>query len=220
MRLLNTNCGTTYVARYQYIIAHRRQQTQDKTSAISNNFRAIAGTLFGSSANASDKNADGTEAPPLTANANSLREYKPAMTIDLIASRAPVIRIKNRIHRTSISDPFFAEPVVVCENQIILIGKNEGRATLALWDDEGNITNIKLRIHKLSGSANSAQTQLSETLIRCVPFLEHTALLPREEVGTVSFQEYKTVEAPVKDNPKRVEEETKPRNLFRDALHT
>jgi Flp pilus assembly secretin CpaC len=111
-----------------------------------------------------------------------LEEYKTSTIIDLQASQSRLFKIKNRVTRTSISDSKIAEPVVVSENDIVMLAKAPGTATLGLWDDANNISVIQLRVKKENGSPEASLKALFEapqTPIRAV------------EVGTISLEECK-----------------------------
>jgi Flp pilus assembly secretin CpaC len=111
-----------------------------------------------------------------------LEEYKTSTIIDLQASQSRLFKIKHRVTRTSISDSKIAEPVVVSENDIVMLAKAPGTATLGLWDDANNIAVIQLRVKKENGSPEASLKALFETPqtpIRAV------------EVGTISLEECK-----------------------------
>src|SRR5262249_30485573 len=61
-------------------------------------------------------------------------------------SQSRTFKLRNKIVRTSISDPGIAEPVVVAENQLVLLGKAPGGSTLVIWDDAGNSVAVDLRV--------------------------------------------------------------------------
>jgi Flp pilus assembly secretin CpaC len=98
-----------------------------------------------------------TPIPPVVTGTVDLEEFKTTNVIDLKVSQSRTFKLKNKIVRTSISDPAIAEPVVVSENQIVLLGKTPGSATLVLWDDAGNSVAIDLRVTR-------DYTQLQSTL--------------------------------------------------------
>jgi Flp pilus assembly secretin CpaC len=98
-----------------------------------------------------------TPIPPVVTGTVDLEEFKTTNVIDLKVSQSRTFKLKNKIVRTSISDPAIAEPVVVSENQIVLLGKTPGTATLVLWDDAGNSVAIDLRVTR-------DYTQLQSTL--------------------------------------------------------
>jgi Flp pilus assembly secretin CpaC len=87
-----------------------------------------------------------TPIPPVVSGTLDMEEFKSSNVIDLKVSQSRTFKSKNKIVRTSISDPSIAEPVVVAENQIVLLGKTPGTATLVLWDDAGNSVAIDLRV--------------------------------------------------------------------------
>jgi Flp pilus assembly secretin CpaC len=87
-----------------------------------------------------------TPIPPVVTGTVDLEEFKTTNVIDLKVSQSRTFKLKNKIVRTSISDPAIAEPVVVSENQIVLLGKTPGTATLVLWDDAGNSVAVDLRV--------------------------------------------------------------------------
>ena len=86
--------------------------------------------------------------PPVVTGTVDLEEFKSTNVIDLNVSRSRTFKLRNKIVRTSISDPGIAEPVVVAENQIVLLGKAPGKATLVLWDDAGNSAAIDIRVSR------------------------------------------------------------------------
>lgn len=87
-----------------------------------------------------------TPIPPVVSGTLDMEEFKSTNVIDLKVSQSRTFKTKNKIVRTSISDPAIAEPVVVAENQIVLLGKTPGTATMVLWDDAGNSVAIDLRV--------------------------------------------------------------------------
>jgi Flp pilus assembly secretin CpaC len=91
-------------------------------------------------------NASQSPIPPVVTGTVDLEEFKTSNIIDLKVAQSRTFRLKNKIVRTSISDPSIAEPVVVSENQLVLLGKTPGSATLVLWDDAGNSVAIDLRV--------------------------------------------------------------------------
>lgn len=89
-----------------------------------------------------------TPIPPVVTGAVDLEEYKPTNVIDVMVSRSRTFKLRNKIVRTSISDPGIVEPVVVAENQMILLGKSPGKATMVIWDDAGNNTAIDIKVSR------------------------------------------------------------------------
>lgn len=100
-----------------------------------------------------------TPIPPVVTGTVDLEEFKSTNILDLRVSQSRTFKLKNKIVRTSISDPSIAEPVVVSENQIVLLGKAPGGATLVLWDDAGNSAAIDLRVTR---DYNQLQATLRE----------------------------------------------------------
>jgi len=86
--------------------------------------------------------------PPVVTGTVDLEEFKSTNVVDLKVSRSRTFKLRNKVVRTSISDPGVAEPVIVAENQMVLLGKAPGKATLVLWDDAGNSTAIELRVSR------------------------------------------------------------------------
>ena len=86
--------------------------------------------------------------PPVVNGTVELEEFKTTNAIDLKVSQSRTFKFKNKIVRTSISDPGIAEPVVVSENQMVLLGKTPGTCTMLLWDDAGNSISVDLRVSK------------------------------------------------------------------------
>lgn len=86
-----------------------------------------------------------TPIPPVVSGAVDLEEFKPSNVIDVKVSQSRTFKLKNKILRTSISDPSIAEPVVVAENQMVLLGKAPGGATLVVWDDAGNSVAVDVK---------------------------------------------------------------------------
>ncbi|HEY9785533.1 MAG TPA: pilus assembly protein N-terminal domain-containing protein [Candidatus Obscuribacterales bacterium] len=99
-------------------------------------------------AQAPDQQPTVTPIPPVVTGTIDMEEFKSTNIIDLKVSQSRTFKSKNKIVRTSISDPSIAEPVVVAENQIVLLGKSPGGATMVLWDDAGNSICVDLRVNR------------------------------------------------------------------------
>lgn len=97
--------------------------------------------------------------PPVVSGTVDLEEFKPSNTVELKVSQSRTFKLRNKIVRTSISEPAIAEPVVVSENQLVLLGKAPGGATLVIWDDAGNSVAIDLRVAR---NFNELQSMLRE----------------------------------------------------------
>ena len=100
-----------------------------------------------------------TPIPPVVTGAVDLEEFKTTNEIDLKVSQSRTFKMRNKIVRTSISDPGIAEPVVVAENQMVLLGKAPGSATMVLWDDAGNTAAVDIVV---SRDFSELQTALRE----------------------------------------------------------
>ncbi len=103
--------------------------------------------------------------PPVVTGTVDLEEFKSTNVIDLNVSRSRTFKLRNKIVRTSISDPGIAEPVVVAENQIVLLGKAPGKATLVLWDDAGNSAAIDLRVSRDYSQLQSTLREIDPRII-------------------------------------------------------
>ena len=112
-----------------------------------------------------DQNLTATPIPPVVTGTVDLEEFKTTNVIDLKVSQSRTFKLKNKIVRTSISDPAVAEPVVVSENQIVLLGKTPGGATLVLWDDAGNSVAIDLRVTREYGQLQSTLREIDPRII-------------------------------------------------------
>jgi len=106
-----------------------------------------------------------TPIPPVVTGTVDLEEFKTTNVIELKTSQSRTFKLKNKIVRTSISDPAIAEPVVVSENQIVLLGKTPGSATLVLWDDAGNSVAIDLRVTRDYSQLQSVLREIDPRII-------------------------------------------------------
>ncbi|MBK9203421.1 MAG: pilus assembly protein N-terminal domain-containing protein [Candidatus Obscuribacter sp.] len=86
--------------------------------------------------------------PPVVNGVVEFEEFKTTNAIDLKVSQSRTFKFKNKIVRTSISDPGIAEPVVGWENQMVLLSKSRGTWTMLLWDDAVNSMSVDLRVCK------------------------------------------------------------------------
>ncbi len=103
--------------------------------------------------------------PPVVTGTVDLEEFKTTNVIDLRVAQSRTFKLKNKIVRTSISDPSIAEPVVVSENQLVLLGKTPGTATLVLWDDAGNSVAIDLRVTRDYGQLQATLREIDPRII-------------------------------------------------------
>jgi Flp pilus assembly secretin CpaC len=83
-------------------------------------------------------------------------EIKTTKTIPLKISQSSKIELKDRVVRTSVSNPNIAEIEPTAENGITIKGKSRGWATLFVWDRQGTVEGIDLHIgDHLSETSNS-----------------------------------------------------------------
>ncbi|MBI1271451.1 hypothetical protein GC174_13560 [bacterium] len=139
-------------------IKSKAQTAHEAQSARSEDFIAqlAADNLI---AQSSSSEITASPIPPVVTGTVDLEEYKPTNVIDVKVSRSRTFKLRNKVVRTSISDPGIVEPVVVSENQLVLLGKSPGKATLVIWDDAGNNTAIDV---KVSRDYNQLQATLRE----------------------------------------------------------
>ena len=110
-------------------------------------------------AQSSGSDITATPIPPVVTGTVDMEEFKTTNVIDLKVSQSRTFKLRNKIVRTSISDPGIAEPVVVAENQMVMLGKAPGSATMVLWDDAGNTTAIDILVDR---DFDELQTSLRE----------------------------------------------------------
>lgn len=106
-----------------------------------------------------------TPIPPVVSGTVDLEEFKPSNSIELKVSQSRTFKLRNKIIRTSISDPSIAEPVVVAENQMVLLGKAPGGATLVLWDDAGNSVALDVKVNRDFASLQSMLREVDPRII-------------------------------------------------------
>jgi len=103
--------------------------------------------------------------PPIVSGSLDLEEFKPSNVIDLKVSQSRTFRTKNKIVRTHVSDPSIAEPVIITENQFVLLGKTPGIATMLLWDDAGNSIAVDLRVNRDFSQLQSTLREIDPRII-------------------------------------------------------
>jgi len=103
--------------------------------------------------------------PPIVSGSLDLEEFKPSNIIDLKVSQSRTFRTKNKIIRTHISAPEIAEPVIITENQFVLLGKTPGVATMLLWDDAGNSIAVDLRVGRDYSQLQSTLREIDPRII-------------------------------------------------------
>ncbi len=106
-----------------------------------------------------------TPIPPVVTGTVDLEEFKTTNVIDLKVSQSRTFKLRNKIVRTSISDPGIAEPVVVAENQMVILGKAPGSATMVLWDDAGNTAAIDILVARDYSELQTALREIDPRII-------------------------------------------------------
>jgi Flp pilus assembly secretin CpaC len=106
-----------------------------------------------------------TPIPPVVTGAVDLEEFKTTNEIELKVSQSRTFKMRNKIVRTSISDPGIAEPVVVAENQMVMLGKAPGSATMVLWDDAGNTAAVDIVVTRDFSELQTALREIDPRII-------------------------------------------------------
>jgi Flp pilus assembly secretin CpaC len=131
--------------------------------------QCLLATIFMSGAQAGDDMLAGPTVavpiPPVVTGTIDLEEFKSMNIIDLKVAQSRTFKLKNKIVRTSISDPSIAEPVVVSENQLVLLGKTPGTTTMVMWDDAGNAVAIDLHVTRDYGQLQSTLREIDPRII-------------------------------------------------------
>jgi Flp pilus assembly secretin CpaC len=91
------------------------------------------------------------------ADSTSLKEFKNKVLLDLCPSESRTFNTQCTIARTCISDSAIAEPVVIARDQLFMLGKAPGTATLTIWSDDGKMVGIELHVrpHVVASSQSS-----------------------------------------------------------------
>ncbi|MDR3614427.1 MAG: pilus assembly protein N-terminal domain-containing protein [Candidatus Obscuribacterales bacterium] len=131
--------------------------------------QCLLATIFISAANAAEDMLAGPTVampiPPVVTGTIDLEEFKSMNVIDLKVAQSRTFKLKNKIVRTSIADPSVAEPVVVSENQLVLLGKMPGTTTMVLWDDAGNAVAIDLHVTRDYGQLQSTLREIDPRIV-------------------------------------------------------
>ena len=106
-----------------------------------------------------------TPIPPVVTGTIDMEEFKTGNVLELKVGQSRTFKSKNKIVRTSISDPSLVEPVVVSENQLVLLGKTPGKATLVLWDDAGNCSAIDVHVGRDYGQLQASLREIDPRII-------------------------------------------------------
>jgi Flp pilus assembly secretin CpaC len=142
-----------------------KDQNQSANSASKQLLAQLAPDQMVAQSTVDTTNITASPIPPVVTGTVDLEEFKTTNVIDLKVAQSRTFRLKNKIVRTSISDPSIAEPVVVSENQLVLLGKTPGTATLVLWDDAGNSVAIDLRVTRDYGQLQSTLREIDPRII-------------------------------------------------------
>jgi len=116
-------------------------------------------------AQATSSGVTATPIPPVVTGAVDLEEFKTTNVIDLKVSQSRTFKLRNKIVRTSIADPGIAEPVVVAENQMVMLGKAPGSTTMVLWDDAGNTASVDIVVNRDYGELQTALREIDPRII-------------------------------------------------------
>ena len=106
-----------------------------------------------------------TPIPPAASGSVDLEEFKTGNVIDIKVDQSRAFKLKNPIIRVSLSDPSIADVVVVAENQIVIIGKTAGAASLVLWDDAGNAAAIDMMVTRDYSQLQSTLREIDPRII-------------------------------------------------------
>ncbi|MBX3150157.1 pilus assembly protein N-terminal domain-containing protein [Candidatus Obscuribacterales bacterium] len=98
-----------------------------------------------------------SEFPYLSNEILTLAEIWPTKQIGAKTGQPRLFKTEHSITRTVVSDPDVAIPCVVSSTEIALIGRNEGRTSLFVWDDSGEVSAITVDIGK--GTAPIVETK-------------------------------------------------------------
>ncbi len=106
-----------------------------------------------------------TPIPPVVTGTVELEEFKTSNVVDLKVSQSRAFKLREPVTRTSISDPSIAEPVVVAENQLVLLGKAPGTATLVIWDAAGNSLAVDLNVSRDFSGLQAALREIDPRIV-------------------------------------------------------
>jgi Flp pilus assembly secretin CpaC len=90
---------------------------------------------------------------PVVTGSIQLEEYQIDKVIDLEVSQPKMFNVKKPIVRVAMSDPAIAD-LFPGTNAVYLVGKAPGIATFYIWDDNGSVLGIKLRVGQAGSGAN------------------------------------------------------------------
>jgi Flp pilus assembly secretin CpaC len=120
-----------------------------------------------------------------------LREFKNTVVLDLRVSQSRLFNTQPDIVRTCISDPAVAEPIVIARDQVVLLGRAPGRATLEIWNSVGNMVGIEVRVAKDGVPFASRISAAVEAPDPRSSSKTPATRIPKMNVGAVSLEECK-----------------------------
>ena len=118
-------------------------------------YRKLLNSLFG------NKGEDSI--PPVEAPRISLSEANNIKTLKLKQDKPTLFKTQNKIVRFVLSDPHFTKPLVVAPNKVYFEGKSKGETTVFIWDDQGNLEGLLV---KVSGSVRRPEPVQEEPLAK------------------------------------------------------
>ena len=141
---------------------HGKSQTIETkvARANSNLLERIINRLHDFFSNRSN-NSDLAMLPVSSKSPIAITEFRVAKRLNVPTSHPKQIKLQNRVVRTSIADPGIAEPFVISESQIVIVGKQPGSTTFFLWDDAGNCAGIELTV---AGTKNGLQEMIHKKI--------------------------------------------------------
>lgn len=91
-----------------------------------------------------------------------LQEYKVSKEIDLDVSQSRLFKIGAFVARTSVADPSIACPVVLCENQFVIIGSKQGTTSITIWDNSGQVIAMTVNVKENTSKRSNQFSRLAQ----------------------------------------------------------